>query len=185
MIYQKPKRKRREKGQVYGSSESEDDKEQTDQNDHGYQSYNHFDSSNHDSRSSGDERDDKVEQEAENAYQEEEHENVTPETANESPNPPNDGNCDEYPDSNKNPSNSTEDEPSSDSRITGTIQVLSHPKPSQRMAQLIKAIRKVLTTLIRTLMITPDHMETKGVTRTPQVGKNRLGFAPNKLMGLG
>jgi hypothetical protein len=74
---------------------------------------------------------------------------------------------------------------SSDSRIPGTIQVLSHPKPMTRIAQLIKAIRKVLTTLILTLMITPDHMETKGDTRTPQVGKNRLGFAPNKPMGLG
>ena len=39
------------------------------------------------------------------------------------------------------------------------------------MAPLIKAIRKVLTTLILRLLITPDHMETKGDTRTPQVGK--------------
>jgi hypothetical protein len=34
-------------------------------------------------------------------------------------------------------------------------------------------------------MITPDHMETKGDTRTPQVGINRLGFTQNKSMGLG
>jgi hypothetical protein len=50
---------------------------------------------------------------------------------------------------------------------------------------MIKAIRKVLTTPILTPMITPDHMETKGDTRTPQVGINRLGMQQNEPMKAG
>ena len=74
---------------------------------------------------------------------------------------------------------------SSGSQNPGTDQALTHPEPRLVSAIMIKAIRKVLITLIITPNITPDHMETKGDPRTPQVGINSLGFKQNKYMGLG
>jgi hypothetical protein len=50
---------------------------------------------------------------------------------------------------------------------------------------MIKAIRKVLTTLILTLLITPDHMEAEGDNRTPQVGINLVGINLNGPMRIG
>ncbi len=52
-----------------------------------------------------------MEEEAEYVQQEDEHENVTPGPTNEQLNPSYDRDFDENPGSNKNPSNSTEDEP--------------------------------------------------------------------------
>ena len=72
----------------------------------------------------------------------------------------------------------------SSSQIPCTIQVLTHPKPRIITSQMIKAIRNLLTTPILTPMITPDHKETKGDTRTPQVGKS-LGFMQRKPMKIG
>ncbi len=51
--------------------------------------------------------------------------------------------------------------------------------------QMMMAIRKVLTTLILTLSITPDHMEAEGDNRTPQVGINLISINQNEPMRIG
>ena len=104
------KKKRKGKNNRY-FEESEEEGEYEDQNDFAHQSHNHFDDSNPDSQNLYAESDEKVEEEAENVYQEDEHENVTPDATNEPPNPSYEENFEEYPDSSENPANFTEDEP--------------------------------------------------------------------------
>jgi hypothetical protein len=109
----KPSKKgkvRRVKGKEF-FEESEEETEYTDQNDYGQQNHNHYDNSNPNSQNYGDERDENVEEEAENVYQEDDHENETPDTTTEPPNPYYDEDREENPDSETNHANSTEDDP--------------------------------------------------------------------------
>ena len=177
----KKRQNRRDKRNIFLVETESEDEEYEDQNEYS----DHFDNSNSDFQKYDDERDENLEEEAEKVEKEDEHENVTPEAINEPLNPFNDKDFDKDPNSNKNPSNSLKTILSSCSQNPGTDQSLIHPKPRMVMALTIKAIRKVLVTVILTLTITPIHMETEGDTRTPQVGINRLGFSQKKPMKIG
>ena len=175
------KKKRKMKGQDW----DEESEEEEDQNDSGYRNHDHFDNSNPDYPESFAERDEKVEEEAEYVQQEDEHENVTPGPTNEQPNPSYDRDFDENPGSNKNPSNSTEDEPFVKQSESGHKSVPNSSKTKEGNGSKGQSNQKRAG---NSNFNASDHFiphEDQKGRKTPQVGINLIGYRQNKPMGIG
>ena len=177
---EKEKNRRDKRNRFLVETESEDE-EYEDQNEYS----DHFDNSNSDFQKYDDERDENLEEEAEKVNLEDEHENVTPEATNESLNPFNDKDFDKDPDSNKNPSSSTEDDPFVMQPESGYRSVPNSSKIKDGNSSNDQSNKKSAG---NSNFNAYDHSNSHGDRRghpNPQVGIKRLGFSQNKPMGHG
>ena len=126
-----------------------------------------------------------MEKKAEYVQQEDEHENVTPGPTNEKPNPSYDRDFDENPGSNKNPSNSTVDEPFVKQSESGHRSVPNSSKTKKGNGSKGQSNQKGAG---NSNFNASDHFiphEDRKGHKKPQVGINRLGIRQNRPMGIG
>jgi hypothetical protein len=177
----KKRKNRRDKRNRFLVETESEDEEYEDQNEYS----DHFDNSNSDFQKYDDERDENLEDEAEKVEKEDEHENVTPEATNEPLNPFNDKDFDKDPDSNKNPSSSTEDDPFVMQPESGYRSVPNSSKTKDGNGSNDQSNQKSAG---NSNFNAYDHSNSHGDRRghpNPQVGIKRLGFSQNKPMGHG